>query len=40
MDASDICRKPGSRVGDYLWVWGNPEYSLEQTTGGSGTPRR
>ena len=32
MDASQVYRRPGSRVGDYLWVWGNPEFSLESTT--------
>ena len=26
--ASEVYRKPGTKVLDYLWVWGNPELSL------------
>ncbi len=29
LSASQIYRRPGKTVLDYLWVWGNPEYSLE-----------
>lgn len=30
--AANVYRHPGSKVLDYLWVWGNPELSLIQST--------
>lgn len=32
LTASEVYRKPGTKVLDYLWVWGNPEHSLTQST--------
>lgn len=29
--AGQVYRRPGGRIIDHLWVWGNPELSLEQT---------
>ena len=30
--AANVYRNPGNKVLDYLWVWGNPELSLIQST--------